>query len=255
MRIVSWNINGIRAAVKKQILPSLTALNADIICFQETKAAPDQIPVEILSLEGYQSVFELGERKGYSGVGTLCRIPFKTVGRSLEADEEFDSEGRILITEHPDFLLYNIYFPNGQKDEIRLDYKLRFYDAALCLWKKRLQEGKEIVICGDFNTAHREIDIARPKENEMVSGFLKVERDWMDTLEDAGFIDTFRHLHPDQRDAYTWWSMRTNARIRNTGWRLDYFYVSPGLEKRIRKAEILPEIAGSDHCPVLLELA
>ena len=255
IRLVSWNVNGIRAGVKKGILDPLLSTDPHIICFQETKAAPDQIPAEVLELTGFDHVFELGERKGYSGVGTLSKIPFALKGNSLASDPVFDREGRILQAEFPDFLLYNIYFPNGQQSEERLIYKLRFYDAALNLLQEQLKQGKEIIICGDFNTAHHEIDIARPKENEHISGFLPIERQWMDRLEDAGFCDSFRLLHPQTANAYTWWSMRTGARSRNIGWRLDYFYVSPGLKNRIVKAEILDQIQGSDHCPVLLELA
>ena len=169
-------------------------------------------------------------------------------------DESFDNEGRILISELQDFNLLNIYFPNGQKDDERLRYKLAFYDATLKYCESLRKKGRELVICGDYNTAHNEIDLARPKDNENVSGFLRIERDWMDKLEAHGYIDTFRKMNPDKAGAYSWWSVRTAARERNVGWRLDYFYVSPGLWKRVIKAGIMSDVTGSDHCPVLLEI-
>ena len=268
MKLISWNVNGIRAAVKKGLVQWLESEDPDVLCFQETKATEDQIPTDLLCpllhAEGeaasWKGFWESGVRRGYSGVGTLVRKGGEKVrlySRGLPApfgEERFQSEGRVLITDHEDFLLLNIYFPNGQKDQDRLNYKLDFYDAVLaCCEFLRRELKRSLILCGDFNTAHQEIDLARPKENENVSGFLRVERDWMDRLESCGYEDTFRRLHPDSV-AYSWWSMRTLARERNLGWRLDYFYVSPDLLPRVKRAEVLSDVQGSDHCPVLLEL-
>jgi len=256
MKLISWNVNGIRAVAKKGFAQWALKESPDALCLQETKADEEQAPVEIRNLPGYETFWALGERKGYSGVASFHKngAGFKFAGRGFGLAKEHDAEGRILVSEAKDLLLLNIYFPNGQKDEIRLSYKLRFYDAALEFCEARRKEGKEIVVCGDFNTAHNEIDLARPKDNVDVSGFLPIERAWMDKFEAHGYVDSFRLKNPDKAGAYSWWSVRTAARERNVGWRLDYFYVSAGLKARIRRAEIMADVQGSDHCPVLLEL-
>jgi exodeoxyribonuclease III len=256
-KLISWNVNGIRAVAKKGFFQWASKESPDALCLQETKASEGQAPVEIRNLPGYDTHWNLGERKGYSGVATFLKegSKAKLSACGFGLGREFDAEGRILISEHPGFLLLNIYFPNGQRDEERLRYKLAFYDATLAYCEARRKEGRELVICGDFNTAHNEIDLARPKDNENVSGFLRIERDWMDKMESMGYCDSFRMLHPEVAEAYTWWSVRTAARERNVGWRLDYFYISSGLKDKVKRAEIMSDVQGSDHCPVLLELA
>jgi len=253
MKIVSWNVNGIRAVAKKGFAAWVMDCSPDLLCLQETKAHEEQLGSDITGLLGFNSYWSSGERRGYSGVATFAKVPPLSVGRGFSLDPEHDREGRILVTEHPAFTLLNIYFPNGQRDDERLRYKLAFYDATLDYCEASRRAGKELVICGDFNTAHNEIDLARPKDNENVSGFLRIERDWMDKFESFGYVDTFRALRPDQV-AYSWWSLRTAARERNVGWRLDYFYVTPGLMSKVKAAGIMPEVMGSDHCPVSLEL-
>ncbi|QSH40663.1 exodeoxyribonuclease III [Lentisphaerota bacterium ZTH] len=254
MKLISWNVNGIRAVEKKGFVKWLETCGADIVCLQETKAREEQLSDALLEINGYHSTWCSGERKGYSGVATYANTAPASVERGFGLASEFDNEGRILVTEFEHFTLLNIYFPNGQKNEERLQYKLRFYDAALEYCEKLRAAGRSLVICGDYNTAHNEIDIARPKENENVSGFLRIERDWMDKFESYGYIDTFRQFFPDRKDAYSWWSYRTRARDRNIGWRLDYFYISPELLSRVKSAAILNDVMGSDHCPVMLEL-
>ncbi|MDD5698262.1 MAG: exodeoxyribonuclease III [Victivallaceae bacterium] len=254
MILISWNVNGIRAVERKGFVKWAEHSGADILCLQETKAHPEQLPETITKLDGYESYWSSGDRKGYSGVAIYTAVPPLKTESGFNGERRFDNEGRILIGHFSDFVLLNIYFPNGQRDDGRLRYKLDFYDAALDFCENLRRQGKALIICGDYNTAHNEIDLARPKENENVSGFLRIERDWMDKFERCGYVDTFRKLHPDTGDAYSWWSYRTAARSRNVGWRLDYFYITPELLPEVRRAEILSDIPGSDHCPVLLEL-
>jgi exodeoxyribonuclease-3 len=224
----------------------------DILCLQETKIQEDQLTDEIKNIPGYQSYFSFAERKGYSGVVTYVKEEPLSVKCGI-GNPKFDCEGRILITEYPEFTLFNIYFPNGQKDEIRLRYKMEFYDAVLAYCDELVQQGKKLVICGDFNTAHKEIDLKNPKSNEKRSGFLPEERAWMDKLVSHGYVDVFRWLHPDLVK-YSWWSYRFKAREKNVGWRIDYHFVSQNLLSQVKGAEILDEVFGSDHCPVVLEL-
>lgn len=254
MKIISWNVNGIRAVQRKGFPEWVINESPDILCIQETKAHPSQLSDDVKEIFGYAGYWSAAERKGYSGVATYTKPPPEKVKYGFNLDPCFDCEGRILITEYAEFTLLNIYFPNGQKDSERLKYKLDFYDATLDFCESSRKKGEKLIICGDFNTAHNEIDLARPMENENVSGFLRVERDWMDKFESYGYIDTFRKLHPEKTDAYTWWSLRTAARDRNIGWRLDYFYVSPDLFPKVRKSEMLSDVSGSDHCPILLEV-
>ena len=252
IRMLSWNINGIRSIHKKNALKWFFAEQPDILCLQETKAAEDQIPAELAKIGGYHSSFFAAERKGYSGVGLYSRIKPKKITSGLGI-AEFDIEGRTLMAEYGKFVLYNIYFPNGKSSPERLRFKMAFYDSFLDHIAVRLNKGDKIIICGDVNTAHKEIDLARPKENEKISGFLPEERAWIDKFIERGFVDTFRMFH-DQPGQYSWWDMKTRARERNVGWRIDYFFVSENLRKNVTSAFILPQIMGSDHCPVGVEL-
>ncbi len=231
----------------------MSQASPDVLCLQETKAQPEQLDPSLLEVAGYHSYWCSAERKGYSGVATFTKRNPLSVQCGFSRIE-FDSEGRVLITEFPEFQLFNIYFPNGKRDKIRLDYKMDFYEAILGYWQSLRRKGKSLVICGDYNTAHKEIDLARPKENEGVSGFLPIEREWMDRLVELGYVDTFR-LFNQQPGQYTWWDMMTRARQRNVGWRIDYFFVTSDLVPKIKNAWICPDILGSDHCPIGLELA
>lgn len=253
MRLISWNVNGLRAIVKKDKWNQLFELDPDIICLQETKAHPEQLPPEIQNPQGYHGYFDHSKmRKGYSGVAIFSKIKPERVEYSL-GKPELDKEGRMIIAYFKDFVLLNGYFPNGGEDPARLKYKLEFYDQFLKFIEKLRKSGKKIVFCGDVNTAHNEIDLARPKENSDHTGFLRIERDWLDKVVAKGYIDTFRHLYPE-KVKYSWWDMKTFARERNVGWRIDYFFVSADLKDKIKKAEILNDVFGSDHCPVVLEL-
>jgi len=251
--LLCWNVNGIRAAYKKGLGDLLTNDGADIICLQETKATPDQLPEGLRELPGYHPFFVAPEeRKGYSGVCMYSKVEPNKVVPGF-GQRRFDSEGRTLVAHFKDFVLFNIYFPNGKASPERLRYKMEFYEEFLEVAKDVVEGGKHVVVCGDVNTAHREIDLARPKENQKVSGFLPQEREWIDRFLDAGFVDTFRMFDPSP-DRYTWWDMKTRARDRNVGWRIDYFFVDEGLRERCRNAFIMPDVLGSDHCPIGLEL-
>ncbi len=252
MKLISWNVNGIRAAVNKSFFDYFEQEDADVFCIQETKAHPEQLDEELLTPPGYYTYWHAGDRKGYSGTATFSKTRPLSVAMGKDI-LEMDNEGRILRTEFEKFYLYNIYFPNGTSGDERLAYKMKFYDEILAHFEKARKK-KPLVICGDVNTAHNEIDIARPKENEKNSGFLRIERDWMDKLVGKGYIDTFRHLHPDTKDMYSWWTFRANARAKNVGWRIDYFFVTPELRDAIAMADIQMEQNGSDHAPVRLEL-
>ena len=252
IRILSWNVNGIRAAYKKGILNWFSKEQPDILCVQETKAMKEQLSDELLNVNGYTSYFSSAERKGYSGTATYTKINPVKVKNGIGV-KKFDSEGRFIVTDFSDFILFNIYFPNGKAKKERLDYKMDFYETFLKHLKKLLKQDKKIVICGDVNTAHKEIDLARPKANEKISGFLPQEREWIDKLLEAGFIDTLRVFN-QKPEQYTWWDMMTRARDRNVGWRIDYFFISDNLKDNLKDAFILPEVMGSDHCPVGIEL-
>ncbi|MCK9357994.1 MAG: exodeoxyribonuclease III [Dehalococcoidia bacterium] len=252
MRLISWNVNGIRAAAKSGLLDVLRGAGADALCLQETRAHPDQVVSSLREPEGYSSFWAFAERRGYSGVALFSRVLPVEVTTGLGVPR-FDAEGRVLIARYPQFLLFNVYFPNGKMNAERLQYKLDFYEEFLSRLVDLRRRGERIVVCGDYNTAHKEIDLSHPKNNVKVSGFLPEERAWMDRLTAHGFIDTFRMFHSDGGH-YTWWDMRTRARERNIGWRLDYFFVSDNLAGAVRDAAILPEVGGSDHCPVSLTL-
>ena len=254
MKLVSWNVNGLRAITKKGFGDIIQEMNPDILGIQETKIQIDQLLPEHKDLSGYESHFYSAEKKGYSGVGVYSKVQAQKIETGFTFGRN-ETEGRVIMLEFDKFIFFNIYFPNGQKDEIRLQFKLDFYDFCLEYFEKiRKERGKGLVICGDYNTAHHPIDLARPKPNEKTSGFLPIERAWMDRFEEAGYIDTFRLIHPDEKDRYSWWSYRANARANNVGWRIDYFYVSPELKENVKDAFILDQVLGSDHCPVGIEL-
>jgi len=252
MKLLSWNVNGIRAADKKGLFDWLKKESPGILCLQEIKALPDQVPPHLRNTPGYHVFWSPAERKGYSGVVTYTKIRPLSVKTGFGIDK-FDKEGRILITEYPSFTLFNIYFPNGKQGQERLDYKLKFYDTFLSYADNLKAKGKNIVVCGDFNTAHKETDLARPKENEKISGFLPIERAWIDTFIDHGYVDTFRYFNKEPNQ-YSWWDMKTGARERNVGWRIDYFFVNKEFLSNVKKAFILQNVLGSDHCPVGIEL-
>jgi len=252
MKLISWNVNGIRAIAKKGFTEWLEKESPDILCLQETKAWEDQLDDSLLNINGYTSFFNQAEKKGYSGVAVYTKEKPLHVQKGLGIPE-FDMEGRVLILEYKNFTLFNVYYPNGKKNAERLKYKLNFYDAFQNVCEMMLKEGKKIIICGDVNTAHKEIDLARPKENSNVSGFLPEERAWIDRFLNAGFIDTLR-IFNQNTEVYTWWDMVSRARERNVGWRIDYFFISENLRNKITNAYTMPDVMGSDHCPVGIEL-
>ena len=253
MKLISWNVNGVRAVVKKGFLDWLDQEQPDILCLQETKAHIDQLAAEILTDHGYHTFWHSGERRGYSGVATFCKEEPLYVQEGLGI-ERYDAEGRVLLTEHENFLLYNIYFPNGQKDDERLQYKLDFYDELLPIINEQVESGNNVVVTGDWNTAHHPIDLARPKQNVNTSGFMPIEREKLDMYVENGWIDTFRLFH-QEGERYSWWTYRFGARERNVGWRIDYFFVNEGFLDNVVDADIHDDIMGSDHCPVSLELS
>ncbi len=253
MRIASWNVNGIRAAMKKDFTESLATLNADILCLQETKAQDDQVAAALEGVEGYHVYSNSAERKGYSGVAILTRQQPLNVFPDIGIDEH-DNEGRVLTAEFEDYYLVTVYTPNSGNELVRLPYR-ETWDRDFLAFVNQLQTQKPVLMCGDFNVAHTEIDIARPKPNYNKSaGFTQKEIDGMDSIIASGFVDTFRHLHPDTVK-YSWWSYRAGARGKNIGWRIDYFLGSDALVKsRVKAAEIWNDIYGSDHCPVSVDL-
>lgn len=248
LTLLSWNVNGIRAAAKKGLLEWMKKTKPDVLCLQETKASPDQLDLTLAQPTPYFSYWDFSRtKKGYSGVVTYAlEKPIKVeTGLGIS---KFDEEGRVVMTEFNEFILFNVYFPNGKKDSERLNYKLEFYDAFLRRADEMRKKGKKVIFCGDVNTAHRDIDLARPRENEHVSGFLPIERKWIDRVIDRGYLDTLRLFHPES-GLYTWWDSKSGARSRNTGWRIDYFFADPVLRSHLKDAFILPEVQGSDHCP------
>jgi len=252
LRLISWNVNGIRAAFRKGSLKQLSEMSPDILCLQELKAQRHQIGQGFEATKGYYANWSFAERKGYSGVATFSK-PKPLSYRDGFGHAQFDSEGRTLVTDFDDFTLYNVYFPNGQSNIDRLNYKLAFYDNFLRHCNKELTRGKKLIVCGDFNTAHKEIDLARPKENRKNSGFLKIEREWIDLFVKNGFVDVFRNFN-DQPGWYTYWDQKSRARDRNVGWRIDYFFVHQSAINLVKNAKILNQAVGSDHCPILLDL-
>ncbi len=252
MKIVSWNVNGLRAVAKKGFYEWVRQAQPDILCMQETKAQADQLDESLLHPDGYHAHYHSAEKKGYSGVSTWCRQEPRQVVHGF-GHARFDAEGRVLQTDHGDFLLMNVYFPNGQRDEERLQYKLDFYDAILDHMESLRTAGRKLVVCGDVNTAHKAIDLARPKENENNSGFLPIERAWIDKIVTLGYVDTFRHFSSEP-DQYSYWDNFRRSRERNVGWRIDYHFITSDLLPHLRHAWISPEVMGSDHCPVGIEL-
>ena len=251
VKIVSWNVNGIRAALNKDMFGSLSHLDADIIALQETKLQDNQITEEMRHLKGYDSWWSCATvKKGYSGVSVYSRLEPLRVEKGIGVSR-FDEEGRILGLHFKDFVFFNIYFPNGQMSDDRLSYKLDFYEAFFSHTDELKKEGKSIIICGDFNTAHNEIDLKHPQANKDRSGFLRIERDVLDKIIAAGYVDTFRYLYPETVK-YSWWTYRYNARKNNAGWRIDYFFVTRDLIEKgmLKDAFIANDIQGSDHCPV-----
>jgi exodeoxyribonuclease-3 len=251
-RLLSWNVNGIRAVRGKGFLDWLDKESPDILCLQETKARPDQLDADLREPAGYHVYWAYPERKGYSGVALYS----KEAPQSIEYDfgrMSLDIEGRVIIAEYPAFTLFNVYFPNGKSGRERLDYKMTFYDVFLRYADSINAAGRKLVICGDVNTAHKEIDLARPRENSKVSGFLPEERAWMDKFVAHGYADTFRQFD-EEPNQYTWWDMKSGARARNVGWRIDYFFVSENLLPAVTNAFIMTDVMGSDHCPIGITL-
>ena len=249
MKLVSWNVNGLRACINKGFNDFFTATDADIVCLQETKMQQGQAEVHF---PGYEQFWNSAEKKGYSGTAVFTRHTPLSVAYGMGIAEH-DQEGRIITLEFADFQLVNVYTPNSQRGLTRLEYRMQWEDSFRD-HVGRLAVKKPVIICGDLNVAHQEIDIKNPASNKNNAGFTQQERDKMTELLGSGLTDSFRHLYPDRRDAYSWWSYMSNARERNIGWRIDYFLVSRRLDEQIREAAILPEVMGSDHCPVVLEI-
>jgi exodeoxyribonuclease-3 len=253
MKLISWNVNGIRASFKKGALQSAFDLNPDMLAIQETKSEPSQLPDDKFAPPGYTAYFDSAtSRKGYSGVAVYTKQIPKKVEYGL-GNEVYDHEGRILTLHFDDFVFVTCYFPNGGRDDEHFKFKLEYYELFLKKMVSLRKKYQKVIFCGDLNVAHTEIDLARPKENANQIGFLPVERAWVDKVETSGFVDTFRVINGD-KVKYSWWDQKTRARDRNIGWRIDYFFVNEELKNKIKKADILDEVMGSDHAPTLLEL-
>lgn len=249
MKLISWNVNGLRACVQKGFLDIFKELNADMFCIQESKLQEWQISLE---LEGYHQYWNYAIKKGYSGTAIFTRREPMSVAYGIGI-EEHDQEGRVITLEFAEFYLVTVYTPNSQSELARLDYRMQWEDAFLS-YLKGLEEKKPIVFCGDLNVAHKEIDLKNPKTNQKNAGFTDEERGKFSTLLGQGFIDTYRYFYPDQEGIYSWWSYRFQARKKNAGWRIDYFCVSESLKEKLVDAKIHTEIMGSDHCPVELDI-
>ena len=252
MLLISWNVNGIRAVIKKNFAEFVSEYQPDILCLQETKARAEQVDLP-LELAGYRSYWNSAEKPGYSGTAIFSKHEPLKISYGIGV-EQHDSEGRVITAEFPDFHLVTVYTPNSQNELRRLPYRQQ-WDADFLQYCKDLELSKPVIFCGDLNVAHQEIDLARPKQNRNSAGFSDEERANFDKIAAEGFVDTFRHFYPDQTDAYSWWSYRAGARGKNIGWRLDYFCVSNSLVERVKAAEILSDVLGSDHCPVTLEIS
>ncbi len=250
--LFSWNVNGLRAVLKKGFNDFLTSYKPDVLGIQETKLQLLQLPDEIHQLPGYQMAWNFAEKKGYSGTGLFYQQEPQQIKTDF-SDQVLNHEGRIIESEYKDFTLFNIYFPNGQMNDERLRFKLKFYDEILIYFNRLREEGKKLIIMGDFNTAHKAIDLKNPKDNEERSGFLPIERAWLDKLVASGYLDTFREFN-QQPEQYTWWTYRFRARERNIGWRIDYFFITADLQDYIIDSYILSDIYGSDHCPIGLKI-
>ncbi len=252
MKITTWNVNGYRAILRKNALEWVPDVDPDVLCLQEVKVQLDQITEEEARISGYDAVWNPAERKGYSGVATFHKTTPVTTEKGLGIDK-FDVEGRVIRSQFEDFVLFNIYFPNGGSGNKRVPFKLEFYEELLGICDALHDQGTQVIITGDFNTAHQEIDLANPKSNEKNTGFLPEEREWIDKYLEHGFKDAYRELHPEE-EVYTWWTYRFNSRERDIGWRLDYFLVSEGMMPQVEDVVIHGDIMGSDHCPVSLLL-
>jgi len=250
-RIVSWNVNGIRSALRNGFMDWLEAEQPDIVCLQETRALPEDLKEEVLRPKGYTSLWNPAQKKGYSGTGAYVKKEPISVGTMGIPD--FDNEGRVQVLEYPKFTILNGYWPNSQDKRARLDYKLAFCKAITKFSNDLVAQGKNVILCGDFNIAHTEIDLARPKDNENSAGYYIEEREAMAAFLGEGYVDTFRH-YVQEPGHYSWWSYRTNARARNVGWRIDYHCVNRDFMDRVKGASILNHVMGSDHCPVAIEL-
>lgn len=254
MKIISWNVNGIRAVYKKDKWNWLMKEKPDIFCLQETKARPEQLPEELRNPDGYTSYFDFPkEKKGYSGVAIYTRVKPDKV-EYVMGNPTLDNEGRLVAAYYDKFVLVNVYFPNGGGGPVRLQYKLDFYKEFLKYINKLVKQGKSVIFCGDVNTAHQAIDLARPKENEENTGFLPIERAWLDEVVKHGYVDIFRQKNPEKTGAYTYWDQKTFARDRNVGWRIDYFFLSSDIVKKVKNVAIRDDIFGSDHCPIELDI-
>ena len=255
MKIISWNTNGLRATAKQGFFTPLFSFNnPDVVCLQETKCEPDQLDEKTRNLNGYTSYFSYSKgKKGYSGVAIYSKIKPDNVEYGIGI-KKFDDEGRVVVAHYKDFVLINCYFPNGGGGAERLKYKLEFYDAFLEFINKLKNDKKNVIFCGDVNTAHEEIDLARPKANEDNTGFLPIERAWLDEVIINGWVDVFRSLNPDKKDVYTYWDMKTRARDRNVGWRIDYFFTNQSLMKKVKSFKTLSDYYGSDHCPIMIDI-
>lgn len=249
MKLISWNVNGLRACIKKGFLEFFNEINADIFCIQETKLQEGQID---LDLDGYYQYWNYAVKKGYSGTAIFTKIKPIDVTYGIGI-EEHDQEGRVITLEYKDFYMITVYTPNSQSELARLEYRMKWEDDFLH-YLKTLEEKKPVIFCGDLNVAHKEIDLKNPKSNRKNAGFTDEERSKFDSVVEAGFIDTFRHFYPDQEEIYSWWSYRFKARSKNAGWRIDYFCTSSSLKPRLKDAKIHTDILGSDHCPVELEI-
>lgn len=249
MKFISWNVNGLRAVCGKGFDQLFADFDADFVCLQETKLQEGQID---LAFDGYESFWAYADKKGYSGTATFTRLKPLAVTYGMGVDEH-DHEGRIVTLEMDDFYLVNVYTPNSQNELARLPYRMN-WERDFLAYVKALDQKKPVIICGDLNVAHKEIDLARPASNRHSAGFTDEERSCMTRLLENGFVDTFRHFHPDQKDIYSWWSYRFRGREKNLGWRIDYFLASERLIPRLQAAEIRTDVFGSDHCPVALEL-
>lgn len=252
MRLISWNVNGIRAVLKKNFTEFVTEHQPDVLCLQETKARPEQVDLP-LEMGGYHAYWNAAEKPGYSGTAIFSKTPPLSVTYGIGIDEH-DTEGRVITAEYDDFFLVTVYTPNSQNELRRLPYRQR-WNTDFLAYCKDLEKTKPVIFCGDLNVAHQEIDLARPKQNRKNAGFSDQERADFDAILAAGFVDSFRHFYPDKTEAYSWWSYRAGARGKNIGWRLDYFCVSAPFMKHVKKADILADVLGSDHCPVVLELS
>ena len=249
MKLISWNVNGIRACVQKGFLDFFKEVDADIFCIQESKMQAGQLD---LALEGYHQYWNYAEKKGYSGTAIFTKQEPLSVQYGIGI-EEHDHEGRVITLEFEDFYMVTVYTPNSQDELKRLDYRMQ-WETDFLIYLKKLEEKKGVIFCGDLNVAHKEIDLKNPKTNRRNPGFTDEERGKFTEVLEAGFVDTFRYFYPDMTDIYSWWSYRFSARAKNTGWRIDYFCVSEGLKDRLADAKILTDIMGSDHCPVELDL-